>query len=257
LARSGILESPASLAGADRGVAAALQALERVAAALDAHLDDGIARRIELTGLDAAALQVIDDALGQGEVVIDLAGDECTRIVEATMAGVWRTRPACGHGATAPGWIEVARFPDCARAALEGRTVTGLAIDLDHADGAGTMNALPVLAEIRDHVGRYQPGCPGTAINIGRLPMNPADEDLINRALGDGPVHATCRGYGVSQAASTGCRNVWRVRHYNADDKLLANVIEIIDVPDIVAAPEEDIRDGVRALADTIAAYAP
>jgi len=231
--------------------------LERIAAALDAHLVDGVARQIKLNDLDAAALRIIDDALGEGEVVIDLTDGERMRIVEATMAGAWRVRPAGPSDADAPGCIEVARFPERARAALDHSTRTGFAIELDEVYVSDTMSAMPVLAEVRDHADRYRPGCPGTAINIGRLPMSPSDEDLINRALGDGPARATCRGYGISRVASTGYRNVWRVRHFNADERMLANVIEVIDVPEIVAAPEEDVRDGTHALADAIAAYAP
>ena len=257
MARSGILGNNALFAGADRGLAAALRVLERIAAALDAHLVDGTARQIELADLDAAALRIIDDALGEGEVVIDLTDGERTRIVEATMAGVWRLHPAARDHEALPGCVEVAGFPGRARAALERSTRTDFAIELDEVYVFGTMNAMPVLAEVRDHAERYRPGCPGTAVNIGRLSMSPTDENLINRALGDGPVQATCRGYGISRAASTGCRNVWRVRHFNADERMLANVIEIVDVPEIVAAPEEDIRDGVNALADAIAAYAP
>lgn len=238
------------------GHAAAVETLGRIAAALDAHIGDGNARRIDLVGLDAAALRVIDDALGEGEVVVDVAGDERTRIVEAVMAGVWKVQPLDGSGAAGAGWIEVAPCPARVRQALDAGTRNGLAIDLDSVDPSETMNALPVLAEVRSRLHAYRAGSPGHVVNIGRLPMTPADEALIGKALGEGPVRALCRGYGVSRVDSTACRNVWRVRHFNSDDKLLANVIEIADVPDIVAAPAEDVRDGAPALADAMEAYA-
>ena len=79
-------DNPMPSAAVAAGLDAALDALARIAAALDAYLGDGVPRTVDLDGLDTVARTVVDDALGEGEVAIELSGVDRARIVEATMA---------------------------------------------------------------------------------------------------------------------------------------------------------------------------
>ena len=86
--------------------------------------------------------------------------------------------------------------------------------------------------------------------------MTLIDLAVMDDALGAGPVTVLSRGYGDCHIASTGRRHVWRVRHFNAGDRLIADTVEIVDIPVAARAFQEDVDDGARRLDDLVAAYA-
>ena len=120
----------------------------------------------------------------------------------------------------------------------------------------GTMNVMPVLAEIADRMACWQPGDPSHVINFSLLPMTPADMAWLQRCLGTGPVALSARGYGGCRVLATGARHVWSVQYSNAGDELVLDTLEIGDVPGAVLAATEDFRDSATRLREIAAAYA-
>lgn len=231
------------------GDAAARPVLSAVAAAVDDRLAGGFPAPIDLGALDDDGLGALDDALGTGAVSLIVGRPVRFRVREAAMAGVWRVEPV---GPTADGGgraIEVARFPTVARAAIEAEAGADLLLDPATITPEEAMNARPVLAELRERMQRYRPGGDGDAMDLGTLPLSPRDRELIDAALGVGPVRAQMRDTGTSRIDATACRHVWRVRHFNAAETCVADLVEIVDVPVTLAAPDDDVRDGAARLA--------
>ena len=206
---------------------------------------------IDVGRLDPEVLRLVNDALGEGEVGVTVAGDMPLRIQETVFAGVWRTL-SDAHGDVAPiNRIEAGPMPAAvinagqadAMAAVEPPPVT-----------EGVMNAPAVLSELNDVVARRQPTDPAHIINLTLLPMTPQDLDYLGAALGVGPVVILSRGYGNCRITKTRLRDTWWVQYFNSTDKLILNTIEVTRLPDVAPAAEEDYADSIERLGEWIQA---
>lgn len=63
------------------------------------------------------------------------------------------------------------------------------------------------------------------------------------------------RGYGNCRVSSTRTNNVWWVQYYNSQDAMILNSIEIINVPEVVCAAQEDIDDSAERVAEVMDIY--
>jgi hydrogenase-1 operon protein HyaF len=225
---------------------AGLDILRRLHAVLDGHRVGDAPTAIPLAGLDEANLALVDQVLGVGEVSVYVSGAKPAEIDEAVLSGVWRVRPGDGDE-----HLEVSEFPSLAWRALE----TGTAPNLPVSEAPeGAMNALAVLVEIRARMAAFKAGETAHVINLTLLPMALIDLAVLDDALGFGPVTALSRGYGDCRIASTSRRHVWRVRHLNADDRLILDTVEIVDIPGGGRAFQEDVDDGARRLGELMGA---
>ncbi|AWK89713.1 hydrogenase expression/formation protein [Azospirillum thermophilum] len=231
--------------------AAALELLERLRSAL-AGWAAGQEIRLPLDGLDAPALSLVDEALGEGEVsvLVERAGDRL-EIQEAALAGVWRVRPA-GTGGRTGETLLVGAFP---RVALN-RAFPAAAGRRPAAEGApaGLMNGLPILVELLDRSAAWTRGDAPHAVNFSLLPHTPEDLAFVEERLGQGATTILSRGYGNCRVTATATPNVWWVRYYNSVDTLILNTVEIVDVPAVVCAAAEDIADSAERLGEILSA---
>ena len=62
------------------------------------------------------------------------------------------------------------------------------------------------------------------------------------------------RGYGTCRVDATGLLNCWRVRHFNSEDRLILDSIEVTDAPVAVLAAQEDLEDNALRLAQILVA---
>jgi hydrogenase-1 operon protein HyaF len=117
------------------------------------------------------------------------------------------------------------------------------------------MNVMPLLAEIRHRMARWQPGDDAHVINFSLLPMTPEDMAFLQASLGRGPVAFVSRGYGACRVTATGARHVWSVQYLNAMDAVILDTLEIVDIPAAVLAAAEDFQDSAVRLREIEEAY--
>ncbi len=209
--------------------------------------------RFDLRGLPAAALELLNQTLGEGEVSIVVRAPRRLRIQETAFAGVWRVRELADDGAIAADAIEVCPIPAAVTASVQALGATRLAVPAQPPDPStelrtGLMNAPALLAEIADHAARWHPGQPPHVINLTLLPVSPQDHDYLAQALGAGPVTILSRGYGNCRISSTWLANVWRVQYFNSMDRPILDTIEVVEVPEVALAAAEDHADSVERL---------
>jgi len=72
---------------------------------------DGAHPRLDITRLDGAAIDVLNQVLGEGEVSIKLKGEREIRIQESLFAGVWRVQRLDGDGQLHRDEIETCSIP--------------------------------------------------------------------------------------------------------------------------------------------------
>jgi hydrogenase-1 operon protein HyaF len=205
-----------------------------------------------LNALDDECRSLVNQILGEGEVSISRSGELSAKTQESVLAGVWRTLYFDGDENICFDLLEVANVPHV----VEFGDAPAHGINLDvQGVGPDLANALPILVEIDEHCSRYAGNGVAHSINLSLLPVSQAELEFLDERLGRGPVDILSRAYGRCQIISTMTPNVWWVRYYNSMGTLILNSIEIVNVPEVVAAAAEDLSDSAQRLNEILAPY--
>jgi hydrogenase-1 operon protein HyaF len=221
------------------------------AAMLARTFGDGCVR-LDLMPLSPEVRAGLNEALGEGEVAIQLRTDDgLLRIQETAFAGIWRVLADDAQGRRVEDAIEAgpipARVREVARAASR-RGGTMLQTPLPE----GVMNSPALLHELADLSARRSDTAPAHVMNLTLLPLSPGDVEHLVAALGEGSVSMLSRGYGNCRIASTGLRDCWWVQYFNSNDKLILNTLEVTAVPEAALAAAQDWEDSLERLAEWI-----
>lgn len=238
------LPEPEQLAGHQ----GAREALRRVADWLKVAGNGRSPGIVDLSELQAADRELINQVLGEGEVsarVVLVDGE--LQIQESVFAGVWRV---VGAGRDL---IEVGAAP----AALLGdaRPLSSVIDALETHPKVlprGVMNAPAVIAELAEHLRRWQPGQGAQVINLTLLPLSPEDVSYLTGRLGSSGTEVLSRGYGNCRVSRSALACCWQLVYYNSQDQVILNTIEVTDLPDAVCAAAEDLADSAERLEETL-----
>jgi hydrogenase-1 operon protein HyaF len=230
----------------------AREAMQWLTEALSGYGDSDEPLMANLSGLDAESRELVNQVLGEGEVSLTYNGPVRARTQESILAGVWRTFYLDQDDNVTVDLLEVADVPHVVRTPSSNLR----AVDVGAEDvPKEIMNALPILAELETHCEKYANDKTPHSINLTLLPLSEADVEFLDGRLGRGPIDVLSRGYGKCQIISTQVANVWWVRYYNSMGTLILNTIEVVDVPQVLCAAPEDIKDSTERLAEIIAPY--
>lgn len=117
-------------------------------------------------------------------------------------------------------------------------------VDVDYL----TLNALPLLHEVRHALDRLLASGEPTTIDLGAIPLAPGELEKIDAALGTGEVKAMLEALGPSQVYETSFSGVWRITHFNAANEIVGRFIEVTRMPEILPAQEPDMRASLELL---------
>lgn len=201
--------------------------------------------KLDLVGLDAAVRDVINQSMGFGEVSAFTTAPEHWRVQETAFAGIWRVLKMTDDGAMVVDRLETGAIPEVLTDAMLRSAETTLPAP-DYP--VGCMNAQALVEEIRMQAAAFKPGQPAHIINLTLLPVSDADLDTLYGWLGHREVSLLSRGYGNCRITSTRLQNVWWVQYFNSMDTLILNSIEVIGMPDVALAADEDFGDSVERL---------
>ena len=207
-----------------------------------------------ISRLDEANRELVNQILGDGEVSAIFNGVVRARMQESVLAGVWRTFYLDDDDNVVHDLIEVGDVPYLVRMPASTEPDPFSRFKKLKAR-EGVTSAMPLLTEIADYAGKLQLTLRPHSINLTLLPLSKEDLAFLEEALGKGPVDILSRGYGDCRVASTAVPNVWRVRYYNSVGTMILDTIEIIDAPGVACAALEDIRDSQERLSDILEPY--
>lgn len=200
---------------------------------------------LNLRDLDATMRDVINQSMGFGEVSAFTTAPQHWRVQETAFSGIWRVLQVADDGAMVVDRLETGAIP----APLTETMLATATADLpppDYPDGC--MNAQALVEEIRMQAAAWQPGDSAHVINLTLLPVSDADLDTLYSWLGHREVSILSRGYGNCRITSTRLKNVWWVQYFNSMDALILNSIEVIGMPEVALAADEDFVDSVERL---------
>lgn len=239
------LPEPEDAAGLSAGIAALDDILARLRRF---EGDENRENAVDLVGLDAANLDLVNQVLGEGEVSI-ISGARF-QAQEGVLAGVWRVRETGETGSVVRDTVQVGLFPHAiARSAFSGARDH---VVMPERLGPNIFNAPPLVAEIDEHLDKAGNGAGPHVINLSLLPHTEEDLTFLNDLLGRGGLTILSRGYGNCRITATALSGVWWVQYFNSQDALILNSIEITAVPDVARAAREDLQDSAERLAEVI-----
>jgi len=237
-----------------RDLLGAREAMDWLRHALADYDPAGEPRMANISRLDDANRELVNQILGDGEVSARFNGVIRARMQEAVLAGVWRTFYLDDEDNISHDLIEIGDVPYLVRMPVttEPDALARLA-RIKTSDSV--MNAMPIITEVREHAEKFPLTKRPHSINLTLLPLSQEDVDFLDQALGRGPIDVLSRGYGDCRVSSTTIPNVWWVRYYNSVGTLILNTLEIIDVPGVACAALEDIRDSKTRLEEILEPY--
>lgn len=206
----------------------------------------------DLSRLDASNRELVNQVLGEGEVSVSATNPVNARIQESVLTGVWRTLYFDEQNQLACDLVEVAPVPHIVSLATAQETEVD---SKGNGDMPDVISALPILVELAAAREKYIADGTEHAINLSLLPMSDEELGFIDERLGPGPIEFLSQAYGKCQVSSTGVSNIWWTKHYNSMGKLILNLLEVVDVPAVVAAAPEDIADSAQRLEEILAPY--
>ncbi|HKI75301.1 MAG TPA: hydrogenase expression/formation C-terminal domain-containing protein [Pseudomonadales bacterium] len=111
--------------------------------------------------------------------------------------------------------------------------------------GGGTQ---AILGEIAGMLENLMAGGESGQIDVRSLPLSPDELTRLRHMLGEGEANIELELNGTSRCRETAFPAVWWIEHRNADDKVIAELIEVARVPDILAYDDDEITDGIESL---------
>lgn len=207
---------------------------------------------VEIDGLKELDLGLVNQILGEGEVSIVCGSNIQTQ--ESVLAGVWRVLHFSEDGKVTRDTIEIVDYPTSVRNQVFSKTQAKMP-PLDTTFPPGVFNAPSIMAEIKDKQASYRAGDAVHSINFSLLPQTEEDLLYIADKLGKGNTVVLSRGYGNCRVTSTDTSYVWWVQYYNSQDMMILNTLEIIDVPEVVCAAQEDVDDSAERLYEIMEVY--
>jgi hypothetical protein len=116
-------------------------------------------------------------------------------------------------------------------------------VDSGLGDGVGA-----VLSELATMLERAGMDTQALCIDLRSLPMNDGDRSRLRSILGDGEVSASVKALGLSAIRETGVAGVWWVEHFDADGTSIAESLEVVTVPQILACAPDEMRAAAHEL---------
>ena len=89
--------------------------------------------------------------------------------------------------------------------------------------------AVAVMEQLQNLLSRYTPGGPTQSMVLDAMPD--ADLDMLNQILGEGEVSVVITGDQPIRIQETVMAGVWRLRRFNAQGDVIAETLEVADVP--------------------------
>lgn len=209
---------------------------------------------LDLSDLDAANRELVDQVLGEGEVSILFHDEQEFRIQEGVLTGVWRIQNLDKNGFIVQDWAEVGTIPEMVKTTVFAQAQPQINASLD-ALPPGVLNAPSLLAEINEKIEQYPQSGETHIINLTLLPQTEEDLGFLTFCLGSGKCTILSRGYGNCRITSTNTESVWWVQYFNSQDKNILNSLEICAVPEVACAAEEDIADSTIRLKEILEIY--
>ncbi len=88
----------------------------------------------------------------------------------------------------------------------------------------------------------------GGVIDLNTIPLSPDNYQYLEMTLGTGEVAATLNTLGKSTITESRFTGVWWIKHFDENNQMVAELIEVATIPTILHSDPRDIGDGLKLL---------
>ena len=110
--------------------------------------------------------------------------------------------------------------------------------------------ASALINELSDHLNRLAESGQTHSIDLHSLPLSEADLNELADMLGVGEVKATIKSIGSSSIRETAYSGIWWIIHYGDDGKVLGELIEITQIPEILVTHMDEVKHSAQAMTE-------
>lgn len=111
-----------------------------------------------------------------------------------------------------------------------------------------TQNLRPVMHEIRHALSELVEHGTHNIIDVHSLPMSTEELDELEAFLGKGEIDLILNVLGKTRICESSYSGVWRVEHFDDNDKRIGYFIEIGMIPEILRSQCDDIKEGLQTM---------
>lgn len=122
-----------------------------------------------------------------------------------------------------------------------------------HTETVATGNLRPVMHEIRQALSDLIVHGTHGMIDLHSLPFSPQEYAALDEFLGEGEIDLTLNVLGKTRLRESGYAGIWRIEHFDDNDKRIGYFIEIGHVPEILRSQCDDIKEGLAAMTTILA----
>lgn len=207
----------------------------------------GTERFLTLEGVREVEKKLLGQILAEGEVSIlfDTGDGGHIQIQETGLPGLWWHRMLDADNTCHYQTLEVGMIPQLVCASTFDEALPDVPMPDATSLPETVINAPWLLAELQEQVQQQNFG---HVINLTLLPLSDADLSLLTQQLGTGKTAILSRGYGNCRITATRVEDVWWVQYYNATDTLILNTLEVVEVPLVACAAQEDLEASAERL---------
>ncbi len=116
----------------------------------------------------------------------------------------------------------------------------------------GHQSASAILHEIADLMQQLIDSGKGGVIDLNTIPLSPDNYQHLEQVLAQGEVSATLSMLGRSSIIETRFTGVWWIKHFDENEHLVTELIEVASIPEILKSDPRDIADGLELLQQQI-----
>ncbi len=109
-------------------------------------------------------------------------------------------------------------------------------------------SAQAIIAQIEACALRFAETGEENSIDLRCLKSIPQERDILATLLGRGEVSAIVEALGLTEIHETAVPCVWWVRHRNADEEIVGELIEIAEIPEVMLGDRKAVAHGLEAL---------
>jgi len=109
-------------------------------------------------------------------------------------------------------------------------------------------NLQSILTEIKFALEQLVQHKKSHSIDLRAMPWSPGEEMQLEKYLGKGELHIELNALGKSYFYETQYSGVWMVTHYNPEEEVISQLIEITTMPEMLFSRYEDIKDSIERL---------
>lgn len=121
-------------------------------------------------------------------------------------------------------------------------------------DGSG---ASAILREIESMLENLLARNEEGVIDLKTIPITHDEYQQLQYMLGEGEIKATLHAMGKSIVRETAIAGVWWTVHYNEDDSVIADMIEVTLIPAILMSDRGDIKNSLAELRERVQTEQP